>query len=268
MTTVAAIDPAIIEQVARAIGDTSAGFTGTEIANLLRDCRIPDPGEMTKWRRLDEALRAEQVRTQSGNCVVSLAIAALQPVRWMHNLQALDEMRRRVNYSLAFCGIEIGTDGQARTRTVARTHDEAGVVSRRLRDRLQERKGHAEVFRYCTAELVAEDCFGAVFEAVKGLAERMRQMTGLDEDGHALVSQCLEGATPMLAFNTLRTDTERNEQRGLANIMKGIFSAFRNPLGHEPKTQWHVSEDDALDLLSTLSLLHRRLDRAAVIRRA
>lgn len=75
MTTVGAIDPAIIEQVARAIGDTSAGFTGTEIANLLRDCRIPDPGEMTKWcRRLNEALRAEQTRTQSGNCVVSLSI--------------------------------------------------------------------------------------------------------------------------------------------------------------------------------------------------
>jgi uncharacterized protein (TIGR02391 family) len=70
----------------------------------------------------------------------------------------------------------------------------------------------------------------------------------------------------MLAFNTVRTDTERNEQRGLANIMKGIFSAFRNPAAHEVKSQWHVSEDDALDLLSTLSLLHRRLDRAAVIR--
>ena len=48
--------------------------------------------------------------------------------------------------------------------------------------------------------------------------------------------------------------------------MKGMFSAFRNPEAHEPKMLWHVSEADALDLLSTASLIHRRLDTAAVIR--
>ena len=48
--------------------------------------------------------------------------------------------------------------------------------------------------------------------------------------------------------------------------MKGIFSAFRNPEAHELKVLWHVSETDALDLLSTLSLIHRRLDGAVVIR--
>lgn len=73
---------------------------------------------------------------------------------------------------------------------------------------------------------------------------------------------------PMVAFTSLRTDSERNEQRGLANIVKGVFSAFRNPEAHEPKVVWHVREDDALDLLSTLSLVHRRLDVSVVLRRA
>lgn len=265
MTVLAPIPPAIIEQLARAVGDTTGGFTGTEIARLLLECHIPDPGDMTKWKRLEAALRDEQARTASANCVVTLATAALQPIRWMRNPQGFDEMRRRVNYALAFCGIEIGADGEARRRGVARTHDQATVISRRMKDKLQERSGHSEVFRYCTAELVADDCFGAVFEGVKGLAERVRQMTGLDDDGHDLVKRALEGAVPMVAFNSLQTDTERNEQRGLANVMKGIFSAFRNPAAHEPKVQWHIAEDDALDLLSMLSLLHRRLDRAAVV---
>jgi uncharacterized protein (TIGR02391 family) len=48
--------------------------------------------------------------------------------------------------------------------------------------------------------------------------------------------------------------------------MRGVFSAFRNPEAHEPKVHWHVSEADALDLLSALSLIHRRLDSAVVIR--
>jgi uncharacterized protein (TIGR02391 family) len=67
-----------------------------------------------------------------------------------------------------------------------------------------------------------------------------------------------------VVFNSLRTETDRNEQTGLANIMKGLFSAVRNPQAHTPKLLWHVSEDDALDLLGTLSLLHRRLDAAVV----
>ena len=44
-----------------------------------------------------------------------------------------------------------------------------------------------------------------------------------------------------------------------------MLSAFRNPAGHEPKVTWHVSETDALDLLSTLSLIHRRLDEAVAV---
>jgi len=53
-----------------------------------------------------------------------------------------------------------------------------------------------------------------------------------------------------------------SEHRGLMNIMKGVFSAFRNPTAHEPKVSWHVTEQDALDLLTLASLLHRRLDAA------
>lgn len=70
----------------------------------------------------------------------------------------------------------------------------------------------------------------------------------------------------MLALNSGRTETERNEQSGVASIMKGCFSAFRNPTAHEPKVSWKISEADALDLLSTLSLVHRRLDAAVVLR--
>jgi hypothetical protein len=36
--------------------------------------------------------------------------------------------------------------------------------------------------------------------------------------------------------------------------------AFRNPTAHEPKIYWPINEQDALDLLSLISLLHRRLD--------
>ena len=72
-----------------------------------------------------------------------------------------------------------------------------------------------------------------IFEASKDLAERIRGMCGLDEDGHKLIQEVFEGPSPMIAFNSPRTDSEWNEQRGLANLMKGMFFAFRNPEAHE-----------------------------------
>jgi len=46
-----------IERVARIIGDTENGLTGTQIGNLLAQLRYPDEGStMTKWMRINNAL--------------------------------------------------------------------------------------------------------------------------------------------------------------------------------------------------------------------
>jgi uncharacterized protein (TIGR02391 family) len=196
----------------------------------------------------------------------------MAPARWTGEGDHFEAQRRALNEALAFAGLRVREDGRVARRQAATTLSEAAQRTRRLRDALTARRGHAEVFRYCNAELLADDCFHAVFEAVKGLAQRIRDMFGLDADGAQLVdadgAQLVDaafgGAAPIIAFSTLRTATEVNEQRGLANLMKGLFGAIRNPQAHTPKLLWHMSEDDALDLLGTLSLLHRRLDTAAV----
>jgi uncharacterized protein (TIGR02391 family) len=60
----------------------------------------------------------------------------------------------------------------------------------------------------------------------------------------------------------LATESERSEHSGLMNLIKGIFGAFRNTTAHAPKIQWNATEQDALDILTTISLIHRRLDAA------
>lgn len=47
-----------------------------------------------------------------------------------------------------------------------------------------------------------------------------------------------------------------------------MFGTFRNVTGHAPKITWPISEQDALDLLTLVSYLHRRLDDAAQVPRA
>ena len=72
---------------------------------------------------------------------------------------------------------------------------------------------------------------------------------------------------PLLAINSLRTDTEKSEQKGFASLLRGMFGTFRNVTGHAPKIMWPISEEDALDLLSLVSYLHRRLDAPRVLSR-
>jgi uncharacterized protein (TIGR02391 family) len=65
-----------------------------------------------------------------------------------------------------------------------------------------------------------------------------------------------------VVFNSLTTESERNKQSSLANLIKGLFGAFRNTTAHAPKIHWNITEQDALVILPTISRAHRRLDRA------
>ena len=64
----------------------------------------------------------------------------------------------------------------------------------------------------------------------------------------------------MLAINALQTNSEQSEQKGFANLLRGVFGMFRNPVAHAPRISWVMERSDAEDLLSMLSLVHRRLD--------
>jgi uncharacterized protein (TIGR02391 family) len=70
---------------------------------------------------------------------------------------------------------------------------------------------------------------------------------------------------PILSINSLRTETEMSEQKGFSNILVGMFGAIRNPTAHAPKIVWPMSEQDALDILSLISFVHRKLDKAVKI---
>ena len=115
------------------------------------------------------------------------------------------------------------------------TLSEARHRAQELRADLTSRGVHPDVLKFCRDELVADNYFHAVLEAVKSVADKLRVRTGLTDDGAPLVDRALGGLPPMLAINPLKTETGKGEQRGFASLVKGVFGMFRNPTAHEPR---------------------------------
>lgn len=73
----------------------------------------------------------------------------------------------------------------------------------------------------------------AILDAMHHLSNVLREKTGADGDGATLVGQALGGESPRLRINKLQTETERNEQKGIESILRGLYQAIRNPRSHE-----------------------------------
>jgi uncharacterized protein (TIGR02391 family) len=255
-----------LEALCLVVGDTSGGLTGTQIGSLLKQCSIEDiePG-ITKWKRLFAALNRQQERDRCANNVLNFVQTVLAPVRFVGNPRYYDQFRGEINQVLAFSGFTVGEDGTIRQVSQAATLGEAQQRAGTLRNALLQRNVHSDVLQFCRAELLQENYFHAVFEATKSIAAKIRTLTGLTGDGADLVDTVFAVNSPLLAINSLRTETERSEQKGFANLIKGVFGTFRNVTAHAPKITWPINEQDALDLLSLVSYMHRRIDAAASV---
>ena len=255
--------PGQVERIARALADTRLGLTGTEIGHALAKARIPDiDPQNSKWKRLYNALVTQQGRSGTGICVVNFIHHALEPARYVGEEEVFEQRREEVNNVLAFRGLRFSPEGRFERIAKARTLREAEMRANKLREKLKQRDVHEDVLDFCRAELLEDNYFHAVLEAVKSIDTKLKKRVGLDMDGADLYDAALGGSAPRLQINSLLNKSQRSEQSGFLNLLKGLYGTFRNPTAHEARIEWVMSEEDALDLLSIASYAHRRVDRA------
>jgi uncharacterized protein (TIGR02391 family) len=251
-----------MQALAKALAPTEDGLTGNQIEHLLAQCKIPDvTPDLTKWQRLFNAFAAWQNDKQVGNHVVMFILRAMAPVQFTNDEQKFERWRDRLNPVLAFSGFYVGNDGRVRKTKVATSLEEATAKAQRLQRLLENRGVHSDVLLYCKAEWLQENHFHAVFEATKSIAAKIRVLTGYPGDGASLIQAAFGGSSPTIAINALKTDSDKSEQSGFLNLLIGIFGTVRNPLAHNPKVDWAMNEQDALDILTLVSLVHRKIDQ-------
>ena len=266
MTTIPRLDEEVLRSLCSVVGDTNAGLTGSEIAKYFAVAGIIDlsPG-ITKRDRLFEALSVRQKKDACANNVFSFLQRVMNPVNYVKSPELFASRRKEINKVLLFAGYEVTENGTITSVAPVKNLTEAQQRADKLSNELHNRKVHPEVLRYCRPELLQQNYFHAVLEAVKGIASRVRSMTGAVSDGADLMEEAFKASAPLIIINSFITDTERSEQSGFLNLLKGIFGMFRNVTAHAAKVEWPVSEEDAYDLLTLVSLVHKKLDRSTTI---
>lgn len=255
-----------LEQICRVLAEP---FTGSKITNFLSQAKIDEilPSNYTKWRRLFAAFKHKQENDNCSNAILNYIKLVSHPINFVNSANGeYENFLSQINTVLSFLGLYINNKGQLIKIAKAETLDDARKRANELRNILYNRNIHPDVLKFCKPELVNKNYFHAVFEATKSIADKIRTKSGLTDDGNILIDKAFNIKDPILAINTLRTPAEQNEHKGFKNLLHGIFNMFRNPLAHEAKVNWYIDKNDAIDLLTTLSFIHRKLDKAVKIK--
>ncbi len=104
----------------------------------------------------------------------------------------------------------------------------------------------------------------AVGEAYKCLNNIVKDLTSLTElDGVPLMQRAFSPKNPVLKLNDLKTQSERDQQRGYMEMFAAVITGIRNPRAHE-----HRYLDDPETALELLGLANHlvRIARSAASR--
>ncbi len=119
---------------------------------------------------------------------------------------------------------------------------------------------HPEIDRVAGALYRNSHYANAIEDAVKALNALVRLRSGVENrDGTKLMEHVFSPSKPVLRFNQLADDSDRDEQRGYMMLFCGAVAGLRNPRAHK------LIEDDperALEFIAFVSLLAKLLDGA------
>lgn len=272
--TVRILDQQQLKALCGVVAHTSKGLTKSELTTLLGQCGIyiVDDGSsrnqlestigLNKRDWLYNCLITEINKSRSFSKVFSFLQAALNPASYTSadSRQKYMYLFEETNKILLFAGLSIDQSGRLVETTQAQTLSEVDLRVNRLKKALYDRAIHSEVQKYCVEDYLRADYYDAVFEAAKGLAERVRQISGLTTDGGALFQTAFSKNNPYIFFNAMKTESECSEFTGLRELLEAIFHLVRNPAAHTPKVNWKTDETKALDILTLISFAHKYLD--------
>lgn len=123
-----------------------------------------------------------------------------------------------------------------------------------LKENTEER-----LWDYIKRNYIAENYTNAILDSIQYLGDLIRDKSGLEGDGNSLIGIAFGGENPKVKLNQLQTESEKNFQKGIEQILRGIYSAYRNPRSH---SKHEDTEQDANEIIYFINHLVKILDKS------
>lgn len=116
---------------------------------------------------------------------------------------------------------------------------------------------HPEITRASSKRYLDGHYADAVEAAVKALNDLVRLRSGTALDGTKLMETVFSANNPVLKFNAMADQSDKDEQKGFMMMFSGAVSGLRNPRAHK-----FIQDDPerALEFIAFVSLLAKLLD--------
>jgi uncharacterized protein (TIGR02391 family) len=275
------ISPEQLEAICNVLAETNSGLTKTELTAILKQSGIEavDDGYrndgmyyttgLNKRKWLYNCFVNEINKSHNFTKIYTFIESSLNPVRYTSdNKRAIfSNLLEDLNKVLMLAGFEVQPNGKLQRVVKATTLNEVDGRVNSLKKHLYNRAIHVEVTKYCINDYLRKDYYDAVFEAAKGIAQRVRDISGLQLDGSKLFQTSFSTKDPYIFLNRMQNESEISEYNGLKELLEAIFHLIRNPAAHTPKINWRTDETKALDVLTLISLAHKYLDECGKVPR-
>lgn len=121
---------------------------------------------------------------------------------------------------------------------------------------------HGEIARACTS-LYRDGYYDVAIEhAVKALNGLVKLRSDLELDGSNLMERAFNPSKPVLRFNALADQSDKDEQKGFMMMFSGAVAGLRNPRAHGFIKD---NPERALEFIAYVSLLAKLLDEATKV---
>jgi uncharacterized protein (TIGR02391 family) len=246
-----------LEEVAKAISDT---FGASQLPRYLIESGIPEEYVTAfdpSGGKLEYIFSVLDVLHESG----SASRRALREFigGWLdgrYYVAPRAEVRRHLVAILSQQGWHV-RDG--RLVVGARTYDSAGTLTPLGMD-VRLAALHVSVRAVAERYIESNAIEVGIFEAMKAVNNRVKDMSGLSDDGVALMHKAFSESNPIVLLADLSTQTGKNIQEGFRFLFAGAVQGLRNPDAHEQFRP--LDAEEGFEALAFASLLMRRLDSA------
>jgi len=249
----------ILEYVAGLISEIRSGSGITRFFNAAGYPEFIHDGSTKKWFVL-RCLQDLNKQTDGLYHVIKIIEKLADPKQYLNAMEAHKTVLEGLNKVLIFHGLRLNKNNRVVVSKEpipsSPIDTPAGKEEIGLFKKLQL---HPEIKRVSEPLFKDGHYAQAIFEAFKAVNNAVKKKSGLsDKDGQALMAYVFSGNPPVLALNSLQTQSEEDEQEGFKFLFMGAMTGIRNPKAHENIMQ--TDQYRTLHYLAFASLLFARVD--------